>query len=135
MLNVFSPFPHSLSVASACVFCLKASHLTGRWVVASFHVDMAHIQNNMLHLSFSQWKGFSLPDRKSVPLRQCHPWHRSLLPNTVSLVSPGAERLCKLKPFGLIDQIFPTNASGESWIETIVQFIKQNISRHFCSGC
>lgn len=34
--------------------------------------------------------------------------------NTVSLVSPGAERLCKLKPFGLIDQILSTNALGKN---------------------
>ena len=46
------------------------------------------------------------------------------LPYTVSLVSPGAERLCKWKPFGLIDQILPTNASGESGREAVFAIFK-----------
>ncbi len=33
---------------------------------------------------------------------------------TLSLVSRGAGRLCKLKPFGLIDQILPRNALGKT---------------------
>lgn len=49
-------------------------------------------------------------------------------PNTVSLVSPGAERLCKLKPFGLIDQILPTNALGETWIWSSCAILK---TKHF----
>ena len=58
----------------------------------------------------------------------------TFFPHTVSLVSPGAERLCKLKPFGLIDQILPTNALGETWTEAVVQFSKQNILKRFALG-
>lgn len=54
----------------------------------------------------SMWS-LSIPNGKLMLLLQCHPWHISLLPNTVSLVSPGAERLCKLKPFGLINPVLP----------------------------
>lgn len=84
-----------------------------------------------MQLSFSQRRGFAPINRKfTVPL-QCHPWHSPLLPKTVSLVSPGAKWLCKLKPFGLIDQILPTNASSKSWTKAIVQFSKLNILKRF----
>lgn len=92
---------------------------------------MDNIYNNIIYLSLSQRKGFSLLNRKFMIPPQCHPWHSSFLPKTVSLVSPGAEWLCKLKPFGLIDQILPTNASSKSWTKAIVQFSKLNILKRF----
>lgn len=85
-----------IPAVSACVFY----QFTLTWITSWM----------ILCLWLSLCEGSPLPDGKFSAIRSTV--HCSL--NTVSLVSPGAERLCKLKPFGLIDQILSTNALGKN---------------------